>query len=150
MLLQLINEQYLIGILASQAIRRMNVELLKAAHVSRIAQSFQCRSVKRRTANAVIKETVCVMQRHSILIDLPAKVSHLRSDRLFLSLSVGRDARIDGRDGVECVLRCHTARSCRSGFVDAHLGSTPPHDRPSLTRPTAPTIAASTGSSALR
>ena len=89
MLLQLINSQYLVSVLARQAIGRMYVELINTANVSCITKSFDRGPVQRRSANAIIEKTVRFAQSHSVLLDLATEIGNLRINRLLLGLCVG-------------------------------------------------------------
>ena len=96
-LLQLLDQQHLPGIFASQAIRRMNIQPREATGPSHVAQSLQSGAYQRTSTEAVIYETQFAFEHQAVGLHPLIKRLALAFDRALLCLLLGGDTRVDGR-----------------------------------------------------
>jgi hypothetical protein len=94
MLLQFFEKHHLIRIIAGEAIRRMHVKAINYPAISKITQMLQSRPLQGGAADAFIKETEFRVDPTAIGRDALAKGGHLASDRQFVGLFFGTDARV--------------------------------------------------------
>ena len=93
--LELLDEEDLISIFASQAIGRVDVEAIDQAGGRLIAEAFQGGPDQHGSALPLIDEAQRILHSEPILADSPREGFDLTADRVLLGLLIRRDAGID-------------------------------------------------------
>jgi hypothetical protein len=94
--LAFVHQHYLVGVLASQAIRRVHVQPLDFAGGHRITQPLQCRPDQGRAAVPLVDELVVRQQQLPVLGNALSQRCELAVDRVRLDLLLGRYPGIQG------------------------------------------------------
>src|SRR3712207_4908133 len=96
-LLQFLEEQHLVDVLARQPVRRGNQQHLELGHRRRIPQGVESGAIQARTAVALVEVDVLFLKSETFLLGIRLEPLYLLTDVLSSRLAWGRNPSVDCR-----------------------------------------------------